>query len=248
MAKRKPITKKTRFEVFKRDAFTCQYCGRTAPEVVLEVDHINPIANGGDNELMNLITSCYDCNRGKGKRTLTDKEELKKQHEQLKRINEQREQLKMMLEWKNELIKFNNEQINIVQELFNSEFDCNFTDEGKKRIGNAIKKYGFDEVYESTNISITQYDDANKAFNYITRICETRKQQKENPILKDINIIVSMAKNRCSYFNAYVIKDYLKRHLSPDDVYGVTQIASTTRSYSDFKRNLEVYFETEGEF
>lgn len=53
--RRKPITKKLRFEVFKRDAFTCQYCGRMVPDVILEVDHINPVANGGDNDIMNLI-------------------------------------------------------------------------------------------------------------------------------------------------------------------------------------------------
>ena len=47
MAERKTISKKIRFEVFKRDSFTCQYCGRMAPYIVLEVDHINAVANGG---------------------------------------------------------------------------------------------------------------------------------------------------------------------------------------------------------
>ena len=44
--KRVPISKALRFEVFKRDSFTCQYCGRSAPEVVLEVDHIVPVSKG----------------------------------------------------------------------------------------------------------------------------------------------------------------------------------------------------------
>ncbi len=64
--KRKAIPKSVRFEVFKRDNFTCQYCGRKAPDVVLEVDHINPVANGGENDILNLVTSCRDCNSGKG--------------------------------------------------------------------------------------------------------------------------------------------------------------------------------------
>lgn len=34
--KRKPLSKRIRFEVFKRDSFTCQFCGRTPPEVILE--------------------------------------------------------------------------------------------------------------------------------------------------------------------------------------------------------------------
>ncbi len=51
--------------MFKRDSFTCGYCGRTPPLVVLEVDHIQPVVLGGDNSEGNLITACFDCNRGK---------------------------------------------------------------------------------------------------------------------------------------------------------------------------------------
>ena len=40
MGQRKTLSKKIRFEVFKRDKFTCQYCGRMSPDVILEVDHI----------------------------------------------------------------------------------------------------------------------------------------------------------------------------------------------------------------
>ena len=69
--KRKPISKKIRFEVFKRDMFTCQYCGGTPPKKVLEIDHIKPISDGGNNDLFNLLTSCFDCNRGKGSGLLT---------------------------------------------------------------------------------------------------------------------------------------------------------------------------------
>lgn len=63
---RKPLSKKVRFEVFKRDGFVCQYCGAHPPSVVLEVDHIIAVANGGGDEMDNLITACLPCNRGKG--------------------------------------------------------------------------------------------------------------------------------------------------------------------------------------
>lgn len=61
MPKRRPVSKKLRFEVFKRDNFKCQYCGASAPDVILEVDHINPVAKGGKNDILNLVTSCRDC-------------------------------------------------------------------------------------------------------------------------------------------------------------------------------------------
>ena len=69
---RESISKKIRFEVFKRDAFTCQYCGNHPPAIILEPDHIDPVANGGTNDMDNLITACFDCNRGKAARLLTD--------------------------------------------------------------------------------------------------------------------------------------------------------------------------------
>jgi len=62
---RKPLSKRTRFEVFKRDEFTCQYCGGHPPAAILHVDHIVAVANGGGNDDDNLITSCSDCNLGK---------------------------------------------------------------------------------------------------------------------------------------------------------------------------------------
>jgi len=55
-----------RFEVFKRDNFTCRYCGKSSPEVILEIDHVDPKSNGGTNDPLNLVTSCWECNRGKG--------------------------------------------------------------------------------------------------------------------------------------------------------------------------------------
>ena len=50
-------------EVFKRDNYTCQYCGQVGGK--LEADHIIPFSKGGSDEMSNLITSCRKCNRQK---------------------------------------------------------------------------------------------------------------------------------------------------------------------------------------
>jgi len=63
---RKSLRPSTRFEVFQRDGFQCQYCGRLVPDVTLEADHIMPVSKGGTDDPLNLITSCHDCNIGKG--------------------------------------------------------------------------------------------------------------------------------------------------------------------------------------
>lgn len=59
------LSVRTRFEVFKRDEFTCRYCGKKSPDVILEIDHIVPVVDGGSDDPMNLATSCWACNSGK---------------------------------------------------------------------------------------------------------------------------------------------------------------------------------------
>ena|SRR3990167_7668965 len=60
-----------RFDVFVRDGFACRYCGRAATDgAVLEVDHVHPRALGGRDEMNNLVTACWECNRGKSAKVL----------------------------------------------------------------------------------------------------------------------------------------------------------------------------------
>ncbi|MBQ8289234.1 MAG: HNH endonuclease [Clostridia bacterium] len=64
---RKRMSPKLRYEILKRDNFTCVLCGASREDgAVLEVDHIYPISKGGKTERSNLRTLCRDCNRGKG--------------------------------------------------------------------------------------------------------------------------------------------------------------------------------------
>lgn len=68
---RRSTGKKLRFEILKRDGFSCQYCGRHPPTVLLHVDHIIAVSQGGKDDADNLVTACQDCNLGKGARALS---------------------------------------------------------------------------------------------------------------------------------------------------------------------------------
>lgn len=70
---RKSSGKRLRFEVFKRDHFTCQYCGAQPPDAVLTLDHIEPVSRGGTDDIHNLITACERCNSGKSDKVLGDR-------------------------------------------------------------------------------------------------------------------------------------------------------------------------------
>lgn len=59
------VTKRVRYEVLRRDNHACRYCGGAAPDVVLTVDHVIPVALGGSDDPSNLVAACRDCNSGK---------------------------------------------------------------------------------------------------------------------------------------------------------------------------------------
>lgn len=181
MVKRKSISKKIRFEVFKRDKFTCQYCGRKAPDVILEVDHIKPVADGGGNDIMNLITSCFDCNRGKGKRKLDDKTVVQKQQAQLEELAARNEQLEMMLNWKNELLNLQEKEVDAVASVFVKLTDYKPSDSGICKIRKWLKSYSVDELMNASEIAISAFykgDERswNIAFNKVVPICRNRKK------------------------------------------------------------------------
>lgn len=72
MAKRKPISSSVRWSVFQRDGFCCRYCGvqAGAEGVSLTIDHLLPVAEGGDNRIDNLVSACSRCNGGKGAKVI----------------------------------------------------------------------------------------------------------------------------------------------------------------------------------
>ena len=62
--------KVTRMRIFKRDNFTCSYCGQYGGQ--LECDHVYPVSRGGSNDDSNLATACKSCNRDKSDKTLEE--------------------------------------------------------------------------------------------------------------------------------------------------------------------------------
>lgn len=187
MAKRKAIPLRIRTEVFKRDGFTCQYCGRTPPEVVLEIDHVKPVSKGGTNDITNLVTACRECNLGKSNIELDDNTIIARQRKQLQDLNEKHEQLKMMIEWKEGLSNIAEKEVNAINDLLERETGYGFNDTGKKTIKNLIKKYGLNEVYDCTEIAINQYynkeDDWESMFKKIAVIAKYRKNDNKDPVL-----------------------------------------------------------------
>lgn len=148
MAKRKAITKKTRFEVFKRDLFKCQYCGAEAPDVVLNVDHIHPVSKGGDNSITNLVTACFGCNSGKSDVQLDDDSAVKKQRNQIEELELRRQQLEMMVNWRRGLSEIDELSIDAISNLFTDLTGAKPGESDTKLFAKLIKKHPINDVLD----------------------------------------------------------------------------------------------------
>jgi len=119
-AARRPISSRVRFEVFKRDAFTCLYCGRRPPVVTLQVDHVVAVANGGTNAQENLATACSECNGGKSAVPLSSiPPSLKAQR---KAAEERRRQTEAYSAWLKESFDAREAEIDEIDALYSSHF------------------------------------------------------------------------------------------------------------------------------
>lgn len=208
---RKAISKKIRFEVFKRDKFTCQYCGRKAPDVVLNVDHITPVAEGGTNDILNLVTACFACNNGKRAIPLDQSVVLDKQRKQLEELQERREQIEMMFEWKQSLEDLSDYSTSLLVEYIESLIrPCTLSETGIKKAGSLLKQFGLDEVLEAVDISAKQYikfDDQNNVTSqsagvFLDKIGGIASNRRKTPIEQKIGYIAAICKNRFNYWDA----------------------------------------------
>jgi 5-methylcytosine-specific restriction endonuclease McrA len=66
----RPVVKLCRREIFRRDGYTCQYCGKHTLD--LTIDHIIPRHMDGPHIWTNVVAACYSCNHHKGGRTLVE--------------------------------------------------------------------------------------------------------------------------------------------------------------------------------
>jgi len=174
MPKRKGLSVKTRFEVFKRDSFTCQYCGGNPPNIILEVDHIMPVSKGGENNMENLITSCWACNRGKRDGIVLglpndSGENLEKQVNKLKERDWQYEQYNKFLFDREHKI---GEEVEKVEETFQIYYpNREFVESFKPSVKRFIRDLGLYNVVIAMEKACSRMTSSGDALNYFCGIC-----------------------------------------------------------------------------
>jgi hypothetical protein len=209
-SQRKPLSKALRFEVFKRDKFACQYCGAKAPEVLLQVDHIKPVAHGGLDEIMNLVTSCAPCNGGKGARELSDDTAVEKARGQAEELQKRREQLEMMMQWHDGLSSIGDEAVDAVIGAYRR---CvpgwTLEHAGRAKVQKMIRQAGVDEVLQclrtaSDNVVLKSDGTATRESADILletweRAVKYARLRREDPVGSQLRYFRGILRNRISY-------------------------------------------------
>jgi hypothetical protein len=175
---RNPISKRVRFEIFKRDNFACQYCGQTPPAVVLEIDHIVAVVDGGSDETHNLITACFDCNRGKGAIPLAERptpEDLRAKRSLMRERIEQAEAYELMLQ---EQRRAEEDAVDGIIAIYEDNFDgWTLLDKTRISIRQFLRKLPRAAVTEAMEIACDRMsiyervDNRSAVFHYFCGIC-----------------------------------------------------------------------------
>lgn len=165
------ISKKVRFEIFKRDGFACGYCGKTPPNTILEIDHIDPRSKGGSNESNNLLTSCFDCNRGKRNIPLTKIPNSLSQN--LEIIKERETQLRQYNNFLSRIKARENKQIDEISEMYCVRYKkWRLSDSFKQSsLRMFLRKLPFEIVKEAMQMSCGRISDSDHAIKYFCGIC-----------------------------------------------------------------------------
>ena len=253
MGSRKSVGNRVRFEVFKRDSFTCQYCGVKAPEVILEVDHITPVVEGGSNDLLNLVTSCRDCNSGKSGKKLSDESAVEKSRAQADELQARRQQVEMISKWHLGLSEIDSDAANALESLCLRSFGLDdgtvLLDDAKQELARLAKRYGYEIVCKAITaaagkllMSGESSDHAAQleAFNSIGRICGVMKAAEKDPGIERLFYIRGILRRRVSYVNEkhciVLLKDARDIGVNID---WLEQLAKEVTSWTQFRLSVE---------
>ena len=177
--KRKSIGNSKRFEIFKRDHFICQYCGSHPPHIVLELDHITPVSKGGGNGNNNLVTSCFECNRGKAARDLSIAP--KSLSEKAKEIAEKEKQLlgyQAIIQAREDRIE--SEAWNVLEYLGQLTEDGSAYKSQLVSVKTFIKRLGFPETIGAAEICFGKEITNRNIFKYFCGVCWNKINRSDN--------------------------------------------------------------------
>lgn len=179
-----------RFEVFKRDRFTCTYCGKSPPNVLLEVDHVLPRSAGGTDVIENLTTACYGCNRGKGAKLLEQGSSAPVSAEAVTNLRERNKQARAYAQLVREERELIDESVQDVIECWaqhyqaaqvDGQWTCSTYFPERPSIARYIRAIGLHSVLEAVDIAAARFPYSSGATpsRYFYGVCRNMQRERE---------------------------------------------------------------------
>lgn len=213
------------------------------------------MAKGGDNNVLNLVTACNECNNGKSDTLLSDKQALEKTIDELALIQERKNQIEQMVAWRKQLIEDRYAAADPIVKYWEetaTRFQLNET--GRKAVAQLVSKFGAEEVIESMTAAADRYlrfDPEGKvteeswlfAYSSISRICEVRRKDRTLPGFSRLYYCKGILRNRFNptphqLMRVFLeLKEALEAGIQIDEI---EEACKTTNSISHLREMVEV--------
>lgn len=255
MTGRRAISKRLRFEIFKRDDFTCVYCGaRAAGGDGLHVDHLTPVASGGKNEPDNLVTACAACNLGKGAVHLdaVNFAELSSRN-----LMSRQARLKTAIQVSRQVTEAQIEIWDCVEHQLRLTFGKShgLSDRQASLVLDAVERYGMEKVVAFLREPPHKYKSADDVLSALPKVLYVQNASQHS---KTAYYVRGILRNRLQYVNnrsalmlcdeilsAFPSEHYLIANLPTDQ--WLISLAKRVDSWTSFRDKLAALLEKQGE-
>jgi hypothetical protein len=226
--------------------------------VVLEVDHITPVSQGGENNILNLVTACRSCNSGKSDRQLCDSSSVEKARRQAEDMQERRNQIEMISDWHTSLLALDAEAVNKLEQLWLQSVGATdgtyLLETAKDELRQVMKRYGFEIACQAVIEAARRYlrkspnldhdQSRNESFWSIAKICTVLKADRNDPGIARLFYIRGIVRNRCSYMHEGACIALLKEARAAGiTVDWLEQLAKSVTTWTEFRSSVECYLD-----
>lgn len=226
------------------------------PDLLLIVDHILPVAKGGKNGILNLVTACQPCNAGQSDRALDDHSMLAKQRDQLAELSECREQLEIMIRWKEGVCDLRDTAVERLAEHWSRPSrGYSLNELGCQQLRKLAGKYQVAEIMDAMVAATDQYlvlangqptkASVENASNKVGAICHIKHVAEEKPYINDLLYVRAMLRNRIGLKPFGVMEMLEEAHLGGMSIIELKRAARACGNWWSFENSVGCFLQGE---
>ena len=206
--------------------------------------------------ILNLITSCSDCNAGKSDRRLSDTSVIDKQRQQLEELQERKEQIEMMFQWQRGLLDLDDEVIAQLAGFWSEQIPgFSLNEHGLKELKSLRRRFDISEILQAMKVAVEQYvafsdgkpthESVELAWKKVGGICVTHKRARDNPALSRTYYIRGILRNRLNYCNEVMALQLLKKAVALGaSIESLEEHSKSVRNWTQWRLEIDGFIST----